>query len=165
MDQEEYEPSIAATKDLVPHVPDPDRVQWQGPLQPVYRRLRQKTMVREDDRPDEPMDDGPGLQEGDAEPGRGPPNEPLQPEPTIEDDRPIGEKRTYDEDDEEDEPVSKRSRLEYLEIFELKVSNLLKAKQNKEVRFQELSQTNKECCRKAMKKEIENNLDIGAMNH
>ena len=107
------------------------------------------------------MDDDQGLREGDSEHGHDPHPEPLQPEQT-DDNQPMGEKRTYEEDEREDEPVSKRSRLEYLEVFELKVANLLKAKQNKEIRFQELSQNNKECFKRAMKKEIDNNFTIGA---
>ncbi|CAL1148194.1 unnamed protein product [Cladocopium goreaui] len=157
----EYEPSIAATEELALPAAEPERVQWQGPLPPVNRRLRQKTMVRETEEMDEPMEGEPGLQEGDIEPGDHPPEEPLPQETVHDDDRPGAEKRTYDEEIEE-EPVSKRSRLEYLEVFELKVNNLLKAKQNKEIRFQELSKFNKECFGKAMKKEIENNLTIGA---
>ena len=52
--------------------------------------------------------------------------------------------------------------LSTFEIFELKVTNLLKANQNKEVRFQELGQFNKECFSKAMNKEVDNNVAIGA---
>ena len=110
---------------------------------------------------DEPMDDDQGLREGDNEHGHDPHPEPLQSEQT-DNNQPMGEKRNYEEDEREDEPVSKRSRVEYLEVFELKVANLLKAKQNKEIRFQELSQNNKECFKKAMKKEIDNNFTIGA---
>lgn len=43
----------------------------------------------------------------------------------------------------------------------MKVANLLKANQNKEVRFQEFNKFNKECFSKAMKKEVDNNLAIG----
>eukprot|EP00435_Cladocopium_sp_Y103_P050254 s2395_g15.t1 len=158
----DYEPSIAATEDL--QRPDPERVQWQGPLPPVSRRLRQKTMVKEDETLDEDMDQIQPLQEPYQEPGDDPSGDRDLPDLQSVDDRHAAEKRAHDEPTEEieEEPVSKRSRLEYLEIFELKVMNLLKAKQSKEVRFQELSKFNKECFNRAMAKEIENNLNIGA---
>ena len=148
----DYEPSIAATEDLAQQRPDPERVQWQGPLQPVGRRLRQTTMVREDENlPIEPMDDEPLPQERADLPGDGPPEDPPQEELQPEEERQAAEKRTYDDEDHEG-PVSKRSRVEYLEIFELKVANLLKVKQSKEIQFQELSKFNKECFSRAMKK-------------
>jgi hypothetical protein len=32
----EYEPSIAATEEIALPAPDPEQVQWQGPLPPVH---------------------------------------------------------------------------------------------------------------------------------
>eukprot|EP00435_Cladocopium_sp_Y103_P033184 s4126_g8.t1 len=165
-DQEtDYEPSIAADEEVPRDLrPDSERVQWQGPLPPVARRLRRKTMVREQEEPDEMMEETGLPQEGDNVPGDSPSDLPLPAEPIFEEERQAAEKRVHDEpeEDEAEEPLSKRSRLEYLEIFELKVMNLLKAKQSKEVRYQELNKFNKECFDKAMRKEVENNFSIGA---
>ena len=60
-----------------------------------------------------------------------------------------------------DENIEK-SRLEYLEIYLTKVENLIKAKQKKEIRLNELSAKNRRCFEKAILKEINNNKTIGA---
>ena len=56
----------------------------------------------------------------------------------------------------------KRSRLEYLEIYTLKANNLSAARQRKEVQIKPFTRFNQECFRKAMKKEIDNNIKTGA---
>ena len=71
------------------------------------------------------------------------------------------EKRAHDEE-ELDEHPSKRSRLEYLETYLLKVENLIKGRQRKEVRLQELNLRNQKCSKNAIGKEIQNNINIGA---
>ena len=76
-------------------------------------------------------------------------DEPNQRGPAPEEDRPI-------------EQPTKRSRLEYLEIYHLKVENLLKSKLKKEIRLKELTGRNYKCFIKAISKEINNNIDIGA---
>ncbi len=141
---------------------------WQGPLLPVERRLRGKVRVREEDEPEGergvPMDqelqelfDQAGIQ---ADPGIPPPD--LEEINT-------GTKRDHPGEGEEEraterdvEPASKRSRLEYLEIYMLKVNNLINARQRKEVQVKALSKKNQECFRKAMEKEVNNNIKTGA---
>ena len=71
------------------------------------------------------------------------------------------EKRAHDEDELDEQP-SKRSRLEYLETYLLKVENLIKGRQRKEVRLQELNLRNQKCFKNAIRKEIQNNINIGA---
>ena len=61
-----------------------------------------------------------------------------------------------------EEQPTKRTRLEYLEIYHLKVENLVKSRQKKEIRLKELSGKNYQCFNKAITKEIKNNIDIGA---
>eukprot|EP00435_Cladocopium_sp_Y103_P011110 s283_g2.t2 len=60
------------------------------------------------------------------------------------------------------EPTSKRTRLEYLEIYYAKVSNLIQARQRKEVQINTLGSFKKESFKKAMQKEITNNINTGA---
>ena len=72
-----------------------------------------------------------------------------------------GHKRDAGEECDE-EPAPKRSRLEYLELYYAKVSNLVQARQRKEVQIQTLGASNKECFRRAMQKEINNNISTGA---
>ncbi len=62
-----------------------------------------------------------------------------------------------------EEQPAKKSRIEYLEIYHLKVENLLKSKQKKEIRLKEMTGKNYQCFAKAIiTKEIKNNIDIGA---
>ena len=61
-----------------------------------------------------------------------------------------------------DEQPVKRSRLQYLELYYAKVENLTQARARKEVRFNELSKVNQACFRRAIDKEIQNNISIGA---
>ena len=72
-----------ATEELALPAAEPERVQWQGPLPPVHRRLRQKTMVRENEEMDEPV----AWTSGDIELGDHPHEEPLLQEAVHEDDR------------------------------------------------------------------------------
>ena len=74
-----------------------------------------------------------------------------------------GLKREHDQDEtQEEEPRSKRSRTEYLEIYFTKVENLLKGKQKKEIKYQALDERSKKRFDKAIRKEFQNNTDIGA---
>ena len=79
-------------------------------------------------------------------------------------DEPVNESKRELETGEEitEEQPAKRSRMEYLEIYHLKVENLLKSKQKKEIRLKELTGKNYQCFIKAISKEINNNIDIGA---
>ena len=63
---------------------------------------------------------------------------------------------------ETEEQPAKRSRMEYLEIYHLKVDKLLQSRQKKEIRLKELNGKNHQCFIKAISKEIKNNIDIGA---
>ena len=72
-------------------------------------------------------------------------------------------KRSLDtEGTEIEEQPAKRSRMEYLEIYHLKVDKLLQSRQKKEIRLKELNGKNHQCFIKAISKEIKNNIDIGA---
>ncbi|CAK8994697.1 unnamed protein product, partial [Durusdinium trenchii] len=117
------------------------------------------TPTEPDETPDQniPMEPAlpPGLQEPMGEPQRD--EEVLQP-PEPEQER---EKRSHEEE-ELDEHPSKRSRLEFLEAYLLKVENLIKGRQRKEVRLQELNHRNQKCFKNAIGKEIQNNINIGA---
>lgn len=73
-----------------------------------------------------------------------------------------GEKRDHDEEEEIDEPPTKKTRTELLEIFHAKVEALSKLRQKKEVRLNEMSVVNKHRFHKAMSKEVTNNLNVGA---
>lgn len=76
-----------------------------------------------------------------------------------------GIKRDHPDEDQPGEdsgPAVKRSRMEYLEIYMMKINNLINARQRKEVQVQALSKKNQECFRRAMYKEINNNIKTGA---
>ena len=75
---------------------------------------------------------------------------------------PQGEKREAADTDVQDEQPAKRSRLEYLEIYYGRVEKLVQARTRKEVRINDLRKKNQACFRKAIEKEIQNNLQIGA---
>ena len=74
-----------------------------------------------------------------------------------------GEKREAEEDSTIDqEHQSKRSRIEMLDIYLAKVNALQQTRQRKEVQITNLCKFNKECFRKAMLKEVQNNIKTGA---
>ena len=78
-------------------------------------------------------------------------------------DRGGGHKRDAEDDEEwPTEQPTKRSRLEYLACYYQKLEPLIAARQRKEVRLNDLSKTNQMKFRKAIEKEIKNNLSIGA---
>ena len=76
-------------------------------------------------------------------------------------DPPTGAKREGELDGAE-EPPTKRSRQEYLELYHARVENLTQARARKEIRLRELNNQNQACFIKAIEKEINNNLQIGA---
>lgn len=76
-------------------------------------------------------------------------------------DREGGEKRELEDPDREEAPA-KRTRVEYLEIYYTKVAELMKSKVKKEIKFNELTAINQKIFTAAIKKEIKNNIDIGA---
>ena len=70
-----------------------------------------------------------------------------------------------DADDDEEwlsTPPTKRSRIEYLACYYQKLEPLIAARQKKEVRLNEMTKINQTKFRKAIEKEIRNNLSIGA---
>lgn len=71
-------------------------------------------------------------------------------------------KREHEDQDLPDEPQAKRTRVELLETYYAKVNNLLKARQSKEIRLKEQSKVNQNRFLNAMKKEVNNNFNIGA---
>eukprot|EP00435_Cladocopium_sp_Y103_P054634 s153_g17.t2 len=77
---------------------------------------------------------------------------------------PAHHKREHEDQDEEHEEGHqvKRSRTEYLEVYFMKVENLLKNKQKKEIKYQALDNKSKKNFDAAIKKEFNNNTDIGA---
>ena len=139
---------------------------WQGPLPLVERRLRGKVRVREEEVPGEEANDmDQELQ--DLFEREGIHDEEGEPESGDREETNTGMKREYPEEEathleERIEPASKRSRTEYLEIYMLKVNNLINARQRKEVQVRALSKKNQECFRKAMEKEVNNNIKTGA---
>ena len=74
-----------------------------------------------------------------------------------------GEKRGAEEDPTVDqEHQSKRSRIEMLDLYLAKVNALQQTRQRKEVQIASLCKFNQECFRKAMLKEVQNNIKTGA---
>ena len=140
-------------------LPPADREQWQGPLPPVRSRLYGKVRVREpdedaemeNDEPEEAAEESREISSNIAEPSND----------GTENEVPSGTKREANED-ERWEPMAKRSRLEYLELYYTKVASLIQSRQRKEVQIGALSKFNQECFRKAMQKEINNNISTGA---
>ena len=106
----------------------------------------------------------PGEIEGPHEEEELPEREPA-PDPPLEFES-RGDKRNLAEETqpEEDqlEPPSKRSRMEMLEIYYSKIEQLTKMRQKKEIRLAELNSINKKCFEKAIQKEINQNIKIGA---
>ena len=72
-------------------------------------------------------------------------------EPDFEVDSPNDSKRELDmEDYDVEQQPAKRSRTEYLEIYHLKVENLLRNRQKKEIKLKEMSTKNYQCFIKAI---------------
>ena len=158
-EEDDYSPEILEDEPELhrelPEHREPEGDRWQGPLPPVVHRMTGKTRFR--DQPYFPSDDGDitgdekltsdfdelvdnvNFDEGNLENKRLAPTMPT-----------------------EDEPVSKKTRIEYLDLMYVKVNNILKARQSKEVKLNELCAKNKESFGKAIKKEVTNNVDIGA---
>ena len=134
---------------LLPGLQEP--MGYPRPLKRYREKGPQDNLVDDDGQSPqpEPDDERPGEPQRDEEV--------LQP-PEPEQER---EKRSHEEE-ELDEHPSKRSRLEFLEAYLLKVENLIKGRQRKEVRLQELNHRNQKCFKNAIGKEIQNNINIGA---
>ena len=73
-----------------------------------------------------------------------------------------GKRELNPDDYNAEQQPAKRSRTEYLEIYHLKVENLLRSRQKKEIKLKEMDTKNYRCFLKAISKEIKNNIDIGA---
>ena len=83
--------------------------------------------------------------------------------PEHDDEHRGGHKREAEEEnDGQTEHPTKRTKVEYLACYYQKLEPLIAARQKKEVRFNELSKINQTKFRKAIEKEIKNNLSIGA---
>ena len=165
----DYEPSIAPADD------GDDQPPWQGPLPVVERRLKRKTDVREAFAEDEEMRGGDILLpeedlranlDRDAPPEPERPSEGALPDTAQPDGQPeheTGLKRESPDDIEDfDEPEAKRIRNDFLDIMFAKVTALIQTRQRKEVKPHELNKTNKLAFDKATKKEVTNNINIGA---
>lgn len=164
LSEEPLPDNVQADQEVLPDQDQPEEDAWQGPLPPVERRLRAKTRVREEEEDDVEVIRA-EVDDLFARAGIGVP-EPDHPADMEEDsENPSGIKRDHPEGEtfeENIEPALKRSRMEYLEIYMLKINNLINARQRKEVQIQALSKRNQECFRKAMEKEVNNNIKTGA---
>ena len=153
-EDDDYSPELLPG-DEAERVQDEPVERWQGPLPPVLHRMTGKTRFR--DMPYAPSDRSEIT--GDE-------HEPAEDLPDAEEQMPEEEdnenKRAAYEMAEGEEPASKRSRLEYLDLMYVKVNNILKAKQSKEVKMNELCSKNKQSFWKAIEKEVSNNVEIGA---
>ena len=89
--------------------------------------------------------------------------QPPEEEVTMENEEQIrGEVRQRDEEDEREEPGSKRMRTEFLDIFLTSVEKMMASKMKKEVNFRKLETVQREKFVKAISKEIKNNLETQA---
>ena len=165
-DEDGYEPSIRADEEDE----DVSRKRSGPPLgpRPTRRYYGKQVQDIDDYFRDEPTSTSVRLP---AEP-QGPPELRHQAdlpvpdsEPRDQDGKESGTKREHGDEGligEELERPSKRSRAEYLELYHMKVENLLKQRQRKEIRLQELNKKNHDCFLKAINKEIQNNIEAGA---
>lgn len=71
-------------------------------------------------------------------------------------------KKEFNDEELQEQPPTKRLRHEHLEIYTNKVESLMKTRQRKEIRLQELSTKNQKCFKAAVGKEFNNNINIGA---
>ena len=151
-----YEPSIAPDQEELPTLgDDSEATKFDMPIKRYRTKGPQafgpvKPPDYEDPQPEVPERDPPAP----------------APLPDIQEDQHMDEthKREHggNEEDQHDEPSTKRSRTEYLEIYFAKVESLLKSRQKKEMRYQALDEKSKKCFDQAIKKEFKNNTDIGA---
>ena len=179
-EDDDYEQSILPDEEMQ-KLEDRKRP-WQGPIPEHRRRLRGKTDIR--NMPEQTLDElhHELLPEDRAPADRalpselpGPPEPELSPDYQEPADLPQGEessnitlepdgghKRERELQELPEQPETKRMRTEYLEIYLLKVNQLVQSRQKKEIRLNEMNKKNKECFLKATMKEITNNINIGA---
>ena len=158
LDDMDYEPSEPPEDEpsAPPIAPILDGLQEPLGYPPPAKRYRTKAPQENLHQPPEAED----LQEPDHDerPAEEVPEERPEEHPDVDENN----KREYDEGEAQEQPPLKRLRHEYLEIYLNKVDNLMKTRQRKEVRFQELSFKNQKCFKAAIGKEFNNNINIGA---
>ena len=158
LDDMDYEPSEPPEDEPIapPIAPILDGLQEPLGYPPPAKRYRTKAPQENLHQPPAAED----LQEPDHEeqPAEEVPEERPEEHPNVDENN----KREYDEGEAQEQPPLKRLRHEYLEIYLNKVDNLMKTRQRKEVRFQELSFKNQKCFKAAISKEFNNNINIGA---
>ena len=155
---------------------------WQGPLPPVTKRFRIKAPVPFEASMEADMDieldteqpTGAAREEADMETmpaversvesqQADASSAGAQPEQDNIDNDLFDRKREHEDHPEDhEEPASKRTRPEYLEILMTKLESLRKTRQRKEVQVKSLSKFNQDCFWKATQKEIKNNLETKA---
>ena len=134
---------------------EPERPPMTDP--PPKRRYHMKgpppLPLTDDDILDQPLDEyrDPALRE------------PADVSSKIETEEARGEKREAEDVETPDtEREHKRSRLEMLEIYNAKIEKLMQSRTKKEIRLPELSIFNRTCFHRAIEKEVNNNIKIGA---
>ena len=142
---------------------------WMGRTEFQIRIERSSGVISREERGEplrEDQREAKRLRRGEAHEGQHEAEVPAEAELPIEEDQemnePRGEVRERDNGEEEDEQPQKRLRTEMIEVYNLVLQKMMASKTKKEIQLRQLGGERKQAFLRAIKKEIQNNVDSGA---